>query len=84
MCPPEDIPEDEEYTYPCECGGEIHQDENGDWVCDKGGHKCTDYSKAIVKQEHKTIKYKSGEPCNHVGCLSHVRIHANGAVELKE
>ena len=23
MCPPEDIPEDEEYTYPCECGGRV-------------------------------------------------------------
>lgn len=30
-----DIPEDREESYPCECGGEITKDKNGNWSCNK-------------------------------------------------
>ena len=33
----DDIPEDREESYPCECGGEISQDKDqgGKWQCNK-------------------------------------------------
>ena len=31
----EDIPEDREESYPCDCGGEIIKDTLGAWFCTK-------------------------------------------------
>ena len=30
----EDIPEDREKSYPCQCGGNIKENEDGIWECD--------------------------------------------------
>ena len=36
MSSPEDIPEDKEESYPCECGGSITLDKTQDfWECDR-------------------------------------------------
>jgi len=34
--PPDDIPEDKELSYPCECGGNITKDpkQGNQWQCD--------------------------------------------------
>lgn len=31
----DDIPEDREESYPCDCGGSIAKDKSGVWQCDK-------------------------------------------------
>ncbi len=33
--PPEDIPEDREESYPCDCGGRVAVNVFGVWTCDK-------------------------------------------------
>lgn len=33
--PPEDIPEDKELSFPCECGGNTTKQDYGFWGCDK-------------------------------------------------
>ena len=43
MSAPEDIPEDREESFPCECGGSITKDEdNVFWQCDN-----CDFAKSI-------------------------------------
>jgi ribosomal protein L37AE/L43A len=31
----DDIPEDREESYPCQCGGNVTADANNLWTCDK-------------------------------------------------
>ena len=31
----DDIPEDREPSYPCQCGGDVTVDDNDVWTCDK-------------------------------------------------
>ena len=45
MSIPESIPEDEKESYPCECGGNIIQNEDGLWECDSCDWKPGDNKK---------------------------------------